>query len=249
MLMHNNIDRSDAAVNTRYPFCWHCKLQACGTILPDSAFTTIKLYPDETKKLPCKLLSIDADGNAVFSDADGIPVGTWKMTLKPSSASEYLTGMVYNENNVIVGHLRFRRDIPGMLLAAARLSGGKFTTAYDDFVLLPQCHVLLPSGQARAIRLGNTVTTANVSLYTGAYMEAVNSEDDEDTKADGVLSYSLMRDFDPSKDAATNGICKLIVGGTTTWIGGRHLLIKPAKLSNLRVETSGSIAFKGVKDA
>lgn len=254
MLQHTNIDRTDAARDTKAPFMGHCALSLGSSTLTPDAFLSIKVYLTEGMTAPARLNKITTD-YIEFTDGQGTLIGRVTLNSIPktfvsdTTAYPYLSSCIFNDNNVIMGHITTVRTTPMELLNAAKLAGGTFTPGVDDFLLMPHCHVASFTGSARAIKINDTISTSPVVLSApDKYMRMVPKA------APPTGSYGNYIRFDIAKpivqEGKPHGITKVAINGDTPLdVYGKHLIFRATELSNLRVTLEdNAIVLKGVTD-
>lgn len=149
MIQHNNIDRNDAAINTKAPFEWTCPLSLNGAVLPSGAFLSIRVYLSDGMIPPARIYRVTNTG-VTFCDSTGAVIGTWR--LYAGSASDMINGFIRNDNNVITGFVCTYSNIPAFFRAAASKAGGEYYTDNNDFILLPDCCSMQFSGCCRSLK-------------------------------------------------------------------------------------------------
>lgn len=239
-MIQNNIDITDAALNTNAPFQSECPLRLWGSTLPIGAFLGIKIYLPETAKPPVRLYSI-TDAAVEFRDSVGAYIGSWNLTSGGINQGVYVLDLIKNENQIVVGHVAVDLYTAVTLRQAAALAGGTFYTTPDDFLLLPQCHVQAFTGVCRALKIAGTIRTQDTTLYTGTRIQATVKATSE------LCTISLYGTYNAT--LSKNRICQLVVDATTYDVQDKHLFIIPGAQSNLRIVRSGDdFILQGVKD-
>lgn len=258
-----NIDKHDAAYNTNAPFEYNCPLKLGNISIPPAGFLSIKIYCTEDMRPPVRLHSVttNADGtaNVEFRDSDSTVVGYWKAApvaadtayITGGLSADYVSAFIHTEHGVITGHVYCQKDIPSMLVSAAKAQNGEVTSDTQDFVLLPQCHTMTLNGAMRSITVNGTKHTGNVRLQAGKYLKDTSTGNNiapscigkysrDDTEAevqDGVTRLAMIKRIDGIDHIAQYNIA------------GKHLIIKAGITSNIRVlKDSGIIILKGVAD-
>lgn len=241
----NNIDYTDASLNTKAPFNYACPLRLWGSSLPTGAFVSIKIYIPETAKPPVRLYCITED-EAAFHDSLGAYIGSWHFNDPCTSYGTGVLQLIKNRSDIVVGHLVADPYTAAILKQTAVLSGGPFYTDVADFSLLPQCHIQRLDGTCRAIVLDGVPHTGSVTLTGGVTPVSGGTVSTHLTDRNGAVAVSLEGYYAPP---STNGLCVLQVGNDRFWIGDQHLYVIAGVQSNLRVVTSnGVVTFKGVMD-
>lgn len=228
----------------------HCALSLGSSTLTPGAFLSIKVHLTEVMTAPARLNKITTE-YIEFTDGQGTLIGRVKLNSIPktfvsdTTAYPYLSSCIFNDNNVIMGHITTLRTTPMELLNAAKLAGGTFTPAVDDFLLMPHCHVASFTGSIRAIKVNDTISTSSVVLSApAAYMRM-------QTHKDPVGNYIRLDIAKPIvQEGKPNGITKVVVGkGDALDVAGKHLIFRATELSNLRVTLEdNAIMLKGVTD-
>ena len=242
-MRNNNLDVTDAALNTNAPFKWECPLRLWGSTLPSGSFIAIKIYLPETAKPPVRLYSITPK-EAAFHDAAGTAIGSWKFANAKPGPDGYTLGFITTKEGVLTGHVAADVHTKAILQQTGELAGGVYYTAPSDFILLLQCHVQSFAGQCRVVIIGTTAYTSNVLINTGTRLYTQISTENQTS----TITTSLYGTY--HENAPVNGICTLALGtGTPIDVGGKHLVIIPGVTSNLRIVNEGSgLVFKGVLD-
>lgn len=255
MIYNINIDRTDAALGTSYPFTPNSKLMLGNSKIPPNMFMCIQVYLDETH-VPYARMSTITNTYVCFRDAKGAVIGYWFWNASRERnmsllLDEYLSDFLYNDAGVITGHISYSYLLPSLFVALL-----KDTTTYEpsitDFMLLPQCHIVIPQGAARSISINKTPVSSNST--NDVYKRIVNIDEYLDVKmstttTDTVVSISVLNR--PALPSIINGITNITVGnGESIDCVGKHLLIQHSDASNLRViTTNNNITFSGVLDA
>lgn len=257
-----NIDKHDAAYNTNAPFEYNCPLKLGGISIPPAGFLSIKIYCTEDMRPPVRLSSVttNADGtaNVEFSDADSRIIGYWKAS-PIDAGSVYITGglpdyvsdFICTEHGVITGHVYCQKDIPSMLVSAAKSGNGEVTSDSQDFVLLPQCHTMTLNGAMRAISVNGIDHTGDVRLQAGKYLK--DASVGNNVAPNCIGKYSRDTEEAEVHDGVTRLAVRKIINNqdhvSTYDAAGKHLIIKAGIVSNIRVlKDSGVLVLKGVAD-
>lgn len=236
-MQYNNIDYTDAAINTKAPFRFECPLRLWGSTLPLGSFISAKIYLPEYAKPPVRLYSV-TEREAAFHDDAGSYIGSWHFDQKGTSYGDFILHLLRNESGVITGHIAVGLYTSALLKQSAVLAGGLFYTDVSDFILLPQCHLQSFSGTCRAVVIDNKIQTGDVVIGTANRVTA--------TQENAQIAINLEGVYDKPKE---NRICVLEIGDLRYWIGDQHLHLVTGVQSNLRVITTGAaITLKGVMD-
>ena len=187
--------------------------------------------------------------------------------------SGVVTSIIKNENGVVRGHISYKPDFSSFIFAAAGSLGGKQQLDEDSFVFSASCHVPWFNGIAQALFFEDTQIYGRSRLLPDVGMVTLpNTSTDDGTNNPPDDPYDTVYSYGPvqfgvagtlygSQAMGTpkptgNGFCRLYItdgeGNTKGpyWIGGKHLVFRHAKLSNLRVinKTGRSLTLEGVLD-
>ena len=266
-----NIDKTDAALNTKAPFNYDCSLAIGRFSLPANAFLSIKVYLDENYVTPVRISRITVVDSVVyitFSDAVSHNIGTWSADSRVSD-TDYVSGFIYDSTSVLRGHVVCQAETPGTLRAMVNYCGGIFDTRAGDFVLLPQCGVYVYKGKLKSFNVNGTWSTADATIKAGDNVELKVISNGDNTSRPHDIQYNIigtasglpsMSDIGESKILVgemgidTINIRQHIPGGgqkytTFNEVSGKNLILKAGISSNLRVVVDDDgINIKGVLD-
>lgn len=274
MLFQHNIDRNDAAYNTKAPFRYECPLNIGAGSLDTRNVRSIVAYCDEEATPPVRLHSVSLDPEhsgacrAEFTDAAGQQIGIAYLL---KYIGGFHTTFILNQYMVIKGHISYNSQLTEELMQAARMADGKYTTDDNDFVLLPQCHVARFKGHMRAIRINGTLTHSYVHIWPKIEMHSEYVTADLNAGyADRSYILSLAEPFEEGVSLDTNptlnGLTWLSVNNLDSidmspaasddyaienpfLLSGVHLVIRSSDTSNIRViSTDKHVTFTGVQD-
>lgn len=294
MLIASNIDRTDEAYNTTYPFTTNCALNIGGSTLLPGTFLGIKVYCTPSMPPPVRLASVlryaDDPGGArlLFSSGSEAFFGSLTIYSKTSTAittnvGQYISTFIRNANGIIVGHAMINVSSVGFWEGVLNKSDEVLTDA-DDFILLPQCHVPLFDGSMRSVSVNGTTMLGDVTIKCGKYTRTSQPNDDAysismigpyhqhngygGTVTLGLDSCNKSSAQIHDMEAETLPIDRDLFASkaylplpmtysrpaiqpteqSSIWVGGKHLVIRAAKNSNLRVTTVGNtITIGGVR--
>ena len=191
---------------------------------------------------------------------------------QPLEGFGVVTSIIKNENGVVRGHISYKPEFSSFLFAAAGGFGGKQQQLDEDaFVFSASCYVPWFEGIAQALFFEDTqlygrtrilpdmgiVTLPNTSTDDGTNKPPEDPDDTVYSFGSVQLSVSgALYDNNQSGIKKGNGFCRLYItdgNGNTEgpyWIGGKHLVFRHAKLSNLRVvnKTGRTLTMEGVLD-
>ena len=266
-----NIDRTDAAVNTKAPFQYGCRLAIGSFSLPANAFLSIKVYLDAGYLAPARISRIsvvDSVVHLLFVDAESRSIGTWSADSRVSDLS-YISGFIYDSMSVLRGHVVCSADTPGILRAMVNYCGGSFDTLPGDFILLPQCNTYLYKGKLKSFNVNGTWSTADTTIHAGENVELKIIDNNDGYTHPKDIRYSIIGPSDGLPNMSNLGAHKMLVGemGIDTIIvrqqngssmntlaifndvAGKNLILKSGISSNLRVVVNDDgINIKGVLD-
>jgi len=258
MLTHTNIERSNSQNESKAPFTFESTMLVNGMRVPQGGFLSIKVYVDSDYTLPVHIHCIRQDGTVVFADARGADVALWKTKAKTDEGAEYVTDFLYTDYGVIAGSIACTIQTLEIFRGAIAQRTSDYYLAAGSFILIPQCHIAMMKGSAKAIKISDTYFTSDVTLH--GFTPSVIPEGEEDKMKLPVVDWrgaaaDIVNKLDTVLDRQQkNGICSIVVNGTTTACDGKRLIIKskmtPEYASNLRVVRDGNqIILRGVKDA
>lgn len=252
MLLHNNIDKNDAAYNTKAPFMGHCELRLGNDVLSAGSILAAKFYVPEDLVPPIRLYQVTAQ-ELTFTDYNGTYFGSIAIGVQTpdnayfayqgfNSDYPYMSGFITNKHNVIVGHITIKPDAIYALVAAAKRCGGTFTAGVDDFLFLPQTHAASFNGGVRAFSINAYKTTNNVNLsFASQNINFFYST------ANKYMRVHVLKGI--TQEGKQQGVYELIVNDKSFDVKGKHIQFRATELSNVRVTVQdGAVVMKGVSD-
>lgn len=252
MLLHNNIDKNDAAYNTKAPFMGHCELRLGNDVLSAGSILAAKFYVPEDMIPPIRLYQVTTK-ELIFTDYNGTYFGSISIDVQTpdnvylgyqgfNSDYPYMSGFITNKHNVIVGHITIKPDAIYALIAAAKRCGGTFTAGVDDFLFLPQTHAASFNGGVRAFSINTYKTTNNVCLSF-----AKQNINFFYSTRNRYMQVSVLKGI--TQEGKQQGVHQLIVDDKSFDVKGKHIQFRATELSNVRVTVQdGAVVMKGVSD-
>lgn len=256
MLTHYNIERSNSQKESKAPFTFESTLDINGQNMPQGSFLSIKVYVDGSFALPVRFYSIRQTGELVFCDSNGSIVAMWKTHPLTDEDTKWVTSVLVNENGVLAGTIAATKQALDIIRGVIKSRTSDFFFPSNAFVLMPQCHVAMLAGSAKAIVVTDREGTRH-TFTSDITVQPVAGIDDPEAMVFYVdeQSYSLRNKYSTVLGRLKhNGICNIVVNGSTVDCSQSKLIIK-AKMttedaSNLRViHNKDSLVLKGVKDA
>lgn len=256
MLTHYNIERSNSQKESKAPFTFESTLDINGQKMPQGSFLSIKVYVDGSFTLPIRFYCLRQTGELVFCDSNGSIVALWKTHPITDEDTKWITSVLVNEAGVIAGTIATTKQALDIIRGVVNSHTSDFYFPSNAFILMPQCHVAMLAGSAKAI----VVTDRDGVRHTFTSDITVQPVADEDEPEAMVFcingcSYNLRNKYSTVlKRLKHNGICNIVINGSTVDCSQSKLIIK-AKMttedaSNLRVtHNSDGLVLKGVKDA
>lgn len=258
MAIFSNIDRNDAALNTKHPFDWSCALDL-GSPFPVRELISVRLYVDDKSAVPLRIAKFVWTSTGMrwtIKDNTGDDCASVSF---PEDAKEIITVPVRDTSGCLAGHVVctpvFIRTVSAMLRAA---SGNIIDVNQDDFIFDTSCHIPILSGIFRALNFNGEVYTTDVTIFTGDNVKAEEvgassrrllrisavSDYKENTRIDNKFTrLTLNGDHELVNNTSSGGVTS---GGAT---GGWQLLLRHSLASNLRVvTTAANVHLMGVKD-
>lgn len=254
MLTHSNIDRPDSKQVSKAPFTYTSTLRLGNNEIPTGSIISIKLYVEDSTKVPYRFYSIRPDGVVLFCDKTGTPLIQWQTfaeTETPQVREDlpYISSLLYNMNGVIAGHIVCTYDVISVIRGVIDSISEQLLIPADAFVLLPQCHIAMLKGQCKSFGLINN----NETLYTTGNLNiSVNTEADCVLPVAGdTICFNMANTAETiQKMAPKNGLCGIRIGDTTYCCADSNIILKAGVLSNLRVtKETKKLVLKGVRDA
>lgn len=256
MLTHYNIERSNSQKESKAPFTFESTLDINGQNMPQGSFLSIKVYVDGSFALPIRFYSLRQTGELVLCDNNGAIVAMWKTHPITDEDTKWITSALVNENGVLAGTIAATTQALDILRGVINSRTSDFFFPSNAFVLMPQCHVAMLAGSAKAIVVTDREGTKH-AFTSDITIQPTAGEDDPEAMVFyiGEKSYNLRNSYSTVlKRLKHNGICNIVINGSTVDCSQSKLIIK-AKMtteeaSNLRViHDQNSLILKGVKDA
>lgn len=241
----NNVDRTDEAVFSNWPFTYESTLDTGDGTLTADSFLAISVNVDETVSLPCRFKGMTSDGRLVICDASGAEVCSGQI-YEQTASQDICSFFLYDSYGVLCGFITCRNNVPQLLFSLSRYANGMHYFGTSAFVFLPQCHVQSMQGNVRSIGIKGKYSTANVTI--GCTTDALQVHNVVPESNAQPLSFGVYNILNPEE--SRNKWCTVIVNGSTSYnVAGKHLIIKAGCTSNLRiVDTDAGIIFRGVQD-
>lgn len=267
MLIHSNIDRRDSVVVSKAPFTYESTMLINGTPIPAGSFLSLKVYVEESYKVPYRVHSITKDGKVWFCDATGRKAVYWQTYASTEEAAanqpKFVSSLLFNEYGVVSGHIACSYALISILRNIIVANNETVNVQADSCVLIPQCHVSMLGGSCRSFGLVSQnkapeyrttdlyITTDDTQVILGdAERYAAGEQLIIQQITDRVQINLTNTDQTIIKKAPVNGICSIIIDGETYNCEGKNLIIKAATLSDLRVaRDDGQIVLRGVLNA
>ena len=242
----NNLDRTDAATISNWPFTFESTLDTGDGLLTGDSFLAISVNVDAAVTLPCRFKGVTSDGLLVICDATGAELCSGKI-YADSTGSDICSFFLYDQFNILCGFISCKKIVVQKFWDIARYANGIHYFGTSAFVFLPQCHVqtfhrgfksygVQGRYSTANLKVKCTVTEGNRKIYHNLLLESKSP-----------LSYGLynVADFKDQR----NKWCYVVVNGQQYDMNGKHLIIKAGCASNLRVvNTDAAIILRGVKD-
>ena len=255
LLMTSNIDRTDEAAISNWPFTYDSTLDTGDGILPISSFLAISVNVDETTQLPCRFKGVTSDGKLVVCDATGAEVCAGQMYAETHVnddthlPDEWVSFLLYNKYNVLCGFVTCKSDTVARLYALSKYTNGMHYFNADAFIFLPQCHSQTVHGHCRSIGINGDYQVRDVTIRCttdGGTGHNIIPEGYPSGSLVDSVSYGVFNIAVPEK----NKWCRISVNGKIYNVEGKNLIIKAATASNLRVvHSDAAIILRGVEDA
>lgn len=254
LTMTNNLDRTDEASISNWPFTYESTLDTGNGILPADSFLAVTVNVDETVELPCRFKGITDDGYLVICDAGGNDVCKGKLFDQTAAGSEMCSFFLYNQYNVLTGAVFCKPDVPQKLFALSKYANRLHYFGASAFVLLPQCHMQSVVGNVRAFGINGNYRTADTQLRCSLSVPEDPGTQGFNIVPDGNLVNGIAFSVFNIEPFTRNKWCEITVwdnGSVTTYkVADHHLILKSSMTSNLRVtDTDAMILLKGVQDA
>ena len=249
MIQHSNIDRADSVAVSPAPFTYTSTLKLGSVTIPAGSFLTLKVFVSESFIMPYRFHSVRQDGKVMICDSKGSLVGYWPTFDTTEPDVEFISSVLVDMQGVLMGHIACTLQTMDLIRSVVNSS---LDTVYLDpaaFVFLPQCHTAMLSGYGRSF--GIQSQSSEMEYHTGDLsIAASNSCVILGSTADPVgidLSNSKTR-LDALVGA--DGLCNIVVNGSTYNCIGKSIIIKAGIQSNLRVAMENNqIMLRGVLNA
>lgn len=248
----NNLDRTDEATISNWPFTYESTLDTGDGALTGDSFLAVSVNVDETVELPCRFKGVSSDGRLIICDASGAEVCSGQLYERTDANATTCSFFLYNKYGVLSGVIFCKPNVPSMLWSLSQYANGMHYFATNAFVLLPQCHVQSAQGNVRSFGVNGTYTTANLGIRctSGVISDvpgATVSGHNIIPESSSVVSYGVFN-FDENPEP--NKWCRITVNGTTYNVEDKNLIIRASVASNLRVvHSDAAIILRGVLDA
>lgn len=250
----NNLDRTDEAAISNWPFTYESTLDTGDGKLTADSFLAISVNVDETTSLPCRFKGVSSDGRLIVCDAGGTEICSGQLFDKTTS-DDICSFFLYNQYGILCGFVSCKKDIPQQLFALSKYTNDMHYFGASAFVFLPQCHVQSAQGNVRSFGINGQYTTSDLHIkcsqpVTGSTVALHNVI--PETNGTAGFSFGV---YNVDQEPPRNGWCRVIVvsGGTavgTYNVEDKHIIIKAACASNLRVvDADAAIILRGVQDA
>ena len=261
MLIHSNIDRRDNVVVSKAPFTYESTLNLAGTIIPAGCFLSLKIYVEESYKVPFRVHSIAQDGKVWFCDHTGKKAVYWQTYINTeditTNDSPFISSLLFNQYGVVAGHVACTYTVLDIIRNVIASTEETVFLPANALVLIPQCHVSMLSGAGRALGFVSqnkepVYVTTDTNLVADNLQIVFGSVDTGVTE--DQLQLNLMNTptlLQQKAESGTNGICSIVIDGEDALdCKNKCLIIKAAPLSNLRVaRDDGNIVLRGVLNA
>ena len=238
-MLHANLDRTYAGLNTKAPFAYECGLHIGPWSFPNGSILGILVECDEKDVPPARLALIESEREKLtvtFSGADGNEICQWRndtseilqTPVYAFDGKEYCSAFLTGDGNMVKGHIVFEKTLPRLLHDMARRSGSSIRPSTNDFVLLPQCHVSWSPRKCRRFTINGKPVYGDLNICQG---EHARIEYDH-----GNIAFGIAGDYVVS-ESPKNTITTLQVGNDTFDCTGKYLYMYASPTSNIRVAT------------
>lgn len=242
----NNLDRTDAAVISNWPFTYESTLETGDGALTGDSFLAISVNVDDTVTLPCRFKGITSEGRLVICDATGAEV-CGGYVYADSDDSDICSFFLYNQYKILCGFIACKKLVVQKLWDLARYANGIHYFGTTAFVLLPQCYNQTFQSGFKSFGIQGEYSTANLRIHCSGTTSGVKYWHNLVPGATPPVSFDIYNVEDLTQ--YRNKWCYIVVNGTRYPVDGKHLIIKAACASNLRVvDTDAVITLRGVQD-
>jgi hypothetical protein len=249
MLTHTNIDRRDSVVVSKAPFTYESTMTIENSVLPAGSFIAVKVYVEESYKVPFRFHSIQTDGKVWLCDSTGKLACYWQTYEGTAEIAEgdrpFVSSLLYKENGVVAGFISCTHTVVSLIRHIVESNTEALLLPSNAFILIPQCHTAMISGCCRSFAIinqkGTEYKTKDVYI-TGNTNDMIHIDDNTISISNSPATISSR--------APVNTVCSVVVGGTAYDVSDKSIIIKAAMLSNLRVvKEEGTIRLIGVLNA
>jgi hypothetical protein len=247
MAIFHNMDRIDAAINTKHPFRWTCPLEIGGEF-PVREMISVRLHVTENSMPPLRISRFIVDDDVMqWYIQDNAGRNRLVVNL-PVSASATGLYAVRDLAGCLAGHIVCTAACIKAVHALIQKAGGDIGTNVNDFIFDDDCHVPMLSGVFKAVTVNGITHTSDVVIHTGDnVLISCNT-----TQGSKTFSMSAVSDYKEQTSANTDFTALQINTDPVIILdteGGWHLTMTHALASNLRIHTdSDGINFRGVQD-
>lgn len=260
LTLTNNLDRTDEAVISNWPFTYDSTLDTGDGSLTADSFLAITVNVDESVVLPCRFKGVTKDGKLVVCDATGTEVCSGQL-YETNTGEDISSFFLYNQYGVLCGSISCKSNVLTRLYSLSRFTDNIQYFAMRAFVFSPQCHVQSMKGQGRSLGVSGKYSVADLVLrcttgvlVSGSSVSAHNvvPEAKAAITVDGTTKYRYAFSVYNIEKPVKNKWCRVYIQGYTTGfynVEDCNLIFKSSVASNLRVVySSDSITLRGVLD-
>jgi hypothetical protein len=201
-MFNSNIDRFDAQQISKAPFTYESTLEIGDYVLPSGSFPSIRIYAEDTARVPFRFHSIMQDGRISFCDADGNVVAYWHTfdkTKEATTSHKYISSLLLNPNGIIAGHICCTQTAMAIIRSVIADNNDTLFLPSNSLVLLPQCHVSMIGGIGRSFAVH--LSDGSIKYCTGNL--TLQAAEVEDKKQQIVLvSLDLPQDADDTEHSS-----------------------------------------------
>lgn len=254
LMMTNNLDRTDEAAISNWPFTYGSSLDTGDGVLTADSFLSVSVNVDHNVVLPCRFKGITSDGRLVICDSTGADVCSGQL-YAASEQSDVCSFFLYDQYAILRGFICCKSDVCTRLFALSVYTNDMHYFGSNAFVLLPDCHIQTVHGTAKSFGVQGTYVTANLQIRFSS--EIATPVIADGTTLMGHRSWNAVPEGGSAvcfgiyniEVPADNTWCEIVVNGTTYNVEDKNLLIKAGFTSNLRVVTTdAAIILRGVLD-